>query len=439
MKSLRAHSVVLLYALAFFFVLILFTASRVAAQSNSFAVTVTPSLVQLSVGPGESWSSSLKVVNNNNFDTTYHLQVMDFEANGEDGSAKYVPVLEDPAHASQTHSLASWIKLNQTSVFVRAGESARVPYSLLVPPNAEPGGHYAAILVGSKPSDTVASSSVTKISSYVSSLLFVKISGQVIENGRIREFSTARSIYQTPQTNFLLRFENIGNTHLRPQGDIVIYNMWGKERGRVGINLEEGNFGNVLPKSIRKFQFSWEGEASPFDIGHYRAVVTLAYGENGRKNIVAKTSFWVIPTAPLVTTLSICVAFIFLFSWFIRRYIRRALELERGRLTKTSAEPAANIHAFKALIEPIKEGVVDLRRTQQMVAPKAPTMTVTPEVITLSRGEFVQKYRSFFWFVAIVVLGAALTWWYLDKALVQSREYKIKEVSAQIEAQTATR
>jgi hypothetical protein len=74
-----------------------------------------------------------------------------------------------------------------------------------------------------------------------------------------------------------------------------------------------------------------------------------------------------------------------------------------------------------------------------MVAPKAPTMTVTPEVITLSRGEFVQKYRSFFWFVAIVVLGAALTWWYLDKALVQSREYKIKEVSAQIEAQTATR
>ena len=105
-----------------------------------------------------------------------------------------------------------------------------------------------------------------KISSFVSSLLFVNIKGDVVESGRIREFSTSQSLYQTPNVDFSVRFENTGNTHVHPQGEVTIYNMWGKERGQVMINNQDDDFGNVLPQSIRRFQFSWSGEQSLFDM-----------------------------------------------------------------------------------------------------------------------------------------------------------------------------
>ena len=428
--TLKAHAIGIRVATVAFLLCI---AAPAYAQEGSLSITVTPSLFQLSIGPGESWSSSVKIVNNNQYDATYYAQVLDFEAAGEDGAAKYIPIISRVSSKPIPYSLASWMSVPQVPMTIKAGHSQEVPFTLHIPENAEPGGHYAAILVGSKPQGSLTSTGA-KISSYVSSLLFVRIKGDIIESGRIREFSTRQSIYQEPSADFSLRFENTGNTHVRPEGDITIYNMWGKERGKILIN-EDSNFGNVLPKSLRRFKFSWQGESSAFDIGPYSAVVTIAYGEDGRKNVTAKTYFWVIPTGPLVATLGTLAFIVLLMAWFIRRYIRRAMELERARL---KIDPSLDLKesALKTLLEPIREGVVDLRAARGVAPPSKAVENIrlpTIEQRVKTRGEFFAKYRLFFSFVALVVISTMIAWWYFERALVQHRAYKIQAISSEIE------
>lgn len=418
------------------FLVVVLMGAPVYAQNSSVSVTLTPPIFQVTIGPGESWVSALKVVNNNSYDQTYYTQVVNMQANGESGQSKFLPLISTQDPALAVSELARWVELEAKPVFIKAGGSASVPFTVRIPQNAEPGGHYAAILVGTQPMSTSTLGSMMKISTYVSSLIFVRIKGDIIETGRIREFTSDRDLYQEPKANFRLRFEDTGNTHLKPEGDVTIYNMWGKERGKVLIN-QDANFGNVLPKSIRRFEFSWEGDRNVFDIGRYSAVVTLAYGEEGKKSASATTYFWVVPVVPVAVTLGVFATFVLLMTWFIRRYIRRALLLEKARLgiVETASMPSqTRLPVLETIMEPLREGVVDLRAASskrgQQEDPVAPHEVSKEGESVSSMGQFARKYKIFFAFVAVLlvcVIGLSL---YFAKVLVSHRSFNIHDVTS---------
>ena len=426
-------------------VLTLVPCTQVLHADDSLSVTVTPPLFQLTIGPGEKWASTIKIVNNNSYDVTYYAQVMNFQADGENGSSKFTPIIDETPE-DRSMSLAQWIQISSDGIPVASHTSRDVPFTVDIPEGAEPGGHYAAILIGTQPPATTGGNTM-KVSSYVSSLLFVRIKGDVLESGRIREFSTDKALYQTPTANFTVRFENTGNTHLQPQGDIEIFNMWGKERGKLDIN-QKSNFGNVLPKSIRKFNFSWQGEESVFDIGRYSAVVTLGYGDEGKQNASAVTYFWVVPIVPVAGTLGVFLLFILLMTWFIRRYIRQALAISLARAPVTSVPhiPAIprsaplverRVPIMKAMIEPLREGVIDLRNVRNTKKIEVAMPQETPRSVALSPltlGQFMRKYMLFFVFILVVIMGAAGAWWYFDKALTPKRSFQISDVTIHEEA-----
>lgn len=447
MKNLRFHTsrrIAVALAAALGLLLLGNTHAASAAASDSLSVTVTPPLYQLTIGPGDAWTSTLKIINSNPYDVTFYAQVADMQANGEEGRSKFIPVLNAPSGAVDSFALARWIKMSADPIFIKAGTSIDVPFTVDVPQNAEPGGHYAAILVGTQPIGPHATGTTLKVSSYVSSLLFVRIKGDVIEKGRIREFLTTQQLYQTPKADFLLRFENTGNTHVLPQGDITIYNMWGKERGKVSIN-QGSDFGNVLPKTIRRFEFSWAGEQDLFDIGLYSAIVTLAYGQDNKQNVTEKTYFWVVPVVPVAIGMGIFLLFVLSLIWFIRRYIRRALELEQKRLGLVSAPSVNRVKASAApakiaetLLQPIREGVIDLRSVAGKKEPSAPSARAADMPVRMNTtGQFLRKYRLFGLFLLIVALGSLATWYYFSKVLVKARGFQITDVHIQEEASSA--
>lgn len=407
--------------------------------SDSLTVSVTPPFTQLTIGPGEFWASTLKIVNPNDHDVTYYANVVNFENTGEAGKGKFIPLLSefDGTPADQG-TLARWIGISEEPVTVPAGKSFDVPFTVRIPADASPGGHYAAILVGTRPTkDAGSTGSSVLVSSYVSSLFFVKIKGDVVEKGRIREFIPEKSLYEKPEAKFVLRFENQGNVHLQPRGTIEIFNMWGKERGKMQIN-EKTNFGNVLPNSVRRFEFDWSGEYSPFDIGRYSAIVTLAYGDEQKQNVSATTYFWVVPIIPVATTAGALLFGVGVIGFFIRRYIRRVLELERVRLGGDVNQLHETPHlTLQAMTLPIREGVVDLRRVSSTVEDSAIIHDVpsgAPLTTTRMDGRsFVAKYKLFF--VALVVFTAlfALAVWYFGEVTVSSRDFEIESLQVQDE------
>src|SRR5690606_4502697 len=132
-------------------------------------------------------------------------------------------------------TLAEWIEITKDPVVLGPGQSAPVPFTVRVPENVSPGGHFAAIMVGTRPPENSGEFQI-KTSQIVTSLFFLRISGDVIENGMIREFRSTETFYSEPEVGFEVRFANKGNVHIQPQGEIKIKNMWGKERGTIPIN-----------------------------------------------------------------------------------------------------------------------------------------------------------------------------------------------------------
>ena len=105
-------------------------------------------------------------------------------------------------------TLAEWIQLDkQEAITIAPEQSHEIPFTILVPEEVAPGGHFAAILIGTKPPDD-GKKLVVKTSQIVTSLFFVRIQGDVVESGHIRTFTVDDSVVSIPSAEFNLRFEN---------------------------------------------------------------------------------------------------------------------------------------------------------------------------------------------------------------------------------------
>jgi uncharacterized membrane protein YedE/YeeE len=313
---LRGFILLGLFSLSFGFAL-------AQSPTPTLTLSISPSLFDMSVNPGQEWRSSLKVINVNDYDLTVYVEVVNFLPQGETGDGRFVPI---NANETGGTTLAEWFIINKEPIIIPREQTFEIPIAVRVPVDAAPGGHFAAILVGTKPLDNEAGEARVQTSQMITSLFFARVAGDIKEMGLVREFTAESTWLSKPEATFNLRFENKGNVHLQPQGDIRITNMWGQERGVIPIN-QSTQFGNVLPESIRKFTFAWKGEWSVSDIGRYTAEVTLAYGTTERQFTNAKASFWVIPVKLLLGIVIGLGLFAALVTWLVRLYVSRMLAM----------------------------------------------------------------------------------------------------------------
>lgn len=293
------------------------------AQTDKITLSITPPLIKNNVAPGEVWRSAIKLINNNPREITAYVQVVDFKSGDEEGSVRFMQSVPATETASSSF-LSQWIEINKEPMVLKPFESRTIPFIVAVPPDASPGGHYAAILAGTQPPSGKIQGSAIKISSLLASLLLIKVKGEVKEEGAIREFSTEKKFYTSPEVNFTVQFENKGNTHLQPQGEIRIVDFWNKEKGRITIN-HNTEFGNVLPGGIRKWQFSWQAPDSLLSMGRYRADLILSFGEEARQTVDQSLYFWIIYPKPLAVAVGLLLFFILIIIFLVRFYVRRAI------------------------------------------------------------------------------------------------------------------
>ena len=395
---------VFLSKLIFAGVLLLGVVFPVQAQ-ESLTLSVTPPLFQLAAVKGQAWQSSVKVVNSNSFPITIYANPVNFAPVGEEGRGQFIPIFENDT-GGQT--LAEWITVTNEAIEIPAETSKDIPFIVNVPENAAPGGHFAAILIGTKPPENNGATAV-RTSQVVSSLFFLSIDGDVIEKGAIREFSVNDGFVPKPEVTFLLRFQNEGNVHVRPQGEIKILNMWGKERGVIPIN-HGSHFGNVLPDTVRKFDFSWKGESSISDIGRHTAVVTLGYGNKARQTVSQQVSFWVIPVKLTISALLVLLTLVLLIRWAIKSYVRHMLSMAGIDPDERAAEKAGGAVVMNKRLKAISKEKTDYSRSRIF---KDNWLV-----------QFVIEYKYFFVGIPSVMLLLGLLFWFLSGALVSEKSFE---------------
>jgi hypothetical protein len=407
-----------------FFAVLFVLASPLYSRAEGLSFSITPTIFDMAAMPGQAWDTSLKIVNNNPFELTVYATPVNFEPRGERGYGSFLPVAPTESNGV---TLAEWMTVPAESIVIPKESSVALPVSIRVPADAAPGGHYAAIMVGTRPPERDGSLRITT-SQIITSLFFVRIAGDVVEHGEVRTFRGVHYVTGKPEMAFELRFENKGNVHLLPRGEIVIKNMWGKERGIIPIN-QDGNFGNVLPESIRQFDFSWTGEASMFDIGRYKAELTLGYGTEEKKFTTRATAFWVIPVKPLLIFVVSIVAIVWFVTRSVRAYIRYMLRMsgiDPDATPTTSARPRYVLGEGDVRIEraqavsvaaPVKAGVRDLRAR----------LAGVHELFSMLRvvAAFIRSYRVFFISVLGFIALFVVVWWYLANVTTKHRDFEV--------------
>lgn len=381
----------------------------VKAQS-SLSLSVSPTIFDMSANPTQDWSSSVRVINSNPYEIKVFADVVNFAPKGERGQGKFLPVIDTE---TQGQTVAEWVDITKEAIVIPPEQTVEVPFSIKVPETAPPGGHFAALLIGTKPPEGVEGMIGVETSQVVTTLLFLKVTGDVIEDGSIRSFRTEKSLVEKPEATFELRFENKGNVHLLPRGDIKILNMWGQERGLIPINSTT-MFGTVLPDSVRNYSFTWKGEWSLADMGRYTAIATLGYGEEQKQFSSSKIAFWVIPFKALGLVLLILIGFIAFFTWVVKLYIRKMLSMAG---VAPGQHPVTSSARRVSVVAPIEEGMLDLRGQWQQ------TTTWKERSDTLL--DFLKKNRIFFFGVLVLVLFIGGISWYINSASQSERPYDV--------------
>ena len=308
-----------------------------AANGSSVALTITPPLMKINMEPGESLATAVKVVNNNDYPVTFYAKVVDFADDGS-GKIKFLNNgnLPDTPENKNVY-LSKWISLSQEQEDLKPFETATFSFSIDVPVSAQPGGHYAAILIGTNPPSETEKGTEIKVSSYISSLILARVAVAIEEKGSIREFVFTNRIYQGGEGTLRLSFENLGNVHLTPTGDIKIFDMFGKQKGDIIVNSTSDYSGNVLPKSIRTWSdLKWAGDDF-FLINRYRAELSLSYGDQAKQTEFSTFFFWGFNWRWLGIIVGGLLIMLILIILFVRFYIRQSVKSIEKQLKATEA------------------------------------------------------------------------------------------------------
>ena len=223
-----------------------FATVKVFAQTSpNYDVTVSPIFFDLSGDPGTSITSKVRIRNNTNspIPLKLGLEKISGDLNGN------VVLKQD-----QNDYTLSWIKFDTDSVVVKPLEWTEVPFTINIPKDAAYGYYWTVTLAQDKTSPLAKSGVSLTGAAGVPILLNVRKAGATMK-GSIMSFTSDAGWYEYPPVTFNTKFENTGNTHIRPKGNIFIKDWLGQQIAVLNVNETQGA---VLPNSARIFQSSWD-------------------------------------------------------------------------------------------------------------------------------------------------------------------------------------
>jgi len=276
-------------------------------------IVVGPTKVELFLNPGEKATKEIMVTNRTGRTINFSLGVEDFK-----GSRNPDQPIIFLGQESGPYSLKDWLRTELNEFTLKHGQRIYLPIEVSIPLDADPGGHYGAVFAVVSP-DTLATTTENagqvSIVSRAGVLFFVRVNGQVQEEGQLKEISTPKNFYEAGPVSFNILFENNGTVHLTPYGTIEIKNLLGKT-----VDSIELDPWFVMPDSLRLREVSWE---KGFLFGKYTAVATV---NRGYQDIIDQesVSFWVIPWKIVLAGLIV----LFLAAWFFW-WIFSKFELKR--------------------------------------------------------------------------------------------------------------
>jgi len=301
-------------------------------EPTSLGLSVSPQIFELDVFPGEKHLKKINLGNLSEVAMPILVRVTDFTVAEETGEMLFDESSQDPSFASRF-----WFEIEKPNFILEPKEKREVRFSINIPENAEPGGHYAVILFEPQlPSFYFQKGQIPAIPVvgvlFLISVKTLSLEPETGEKLQVVEFSlpkeermaalenlfskliassgdlfSAKAQVATEITitkkfpqNFILRIKNNDIYHTKPFGKVLIYNWFGKKVGETEVPKM-----TILPGKTRAFPVEFSPEIpeklkwlpasiSEFlvqntSLGKYKAVVAL---EIPSQKLETETQFW---------------------------------------------------------------------------------------------------------------------------------------------------
>lgn len=277
---------------------LLFSVSTpVFAQSvEGESIAISPTRLDLDVKAGDTKTGKFTVLNNGTID-------YDFKVYGTPYSVQGRSYTSDFFNTTSNGDAYTWVKFDKDLYALDAGGRIEVNYTIDVPSDAAPGGHYG-VLFAETQSKQDESQVVRK--KRVGMIMYMTVDGDVIRQGKVEDISIDMLQLGGP-LNTVVTINNTGNTNFQSESLIQIRNV-------LNNTVYERKMSNtIMPKTTRDLQLTWDGGPS---FGLYRVTV-----ESEVLDKVETKQSWVLLLSPisLIVILAIVAALIFLAVRKLRR------------------------------------------------------------------------------------------------------------------------
>ncbi len=274
-----------------------------------------PAKFEVSLDPGQSVSKDLTITNRMKETRRFKVEVEDFTGS-KSGERAVVLMGEERG----PYSLKDYIEPELREFSLEPNQKMVMSVKINIPEDAQPGGLYGSVLISSIPTQKETelaeqgAKSGAVIISRLGALFFVRVNGDVVEKGSMKDFRVIPSkkvFFQNAPTGFEILFQNKGSVHLNPYGVIKIKNILG---GVVDEIKVDPYF--AMPDSLRYRQVKW---GKRILLGRYEATALI---NRGYDDIVDEmsVSFWILPWKLIVSIFTIILLIVLVGGFFFSKF-----------------------------------------------------------------------------------------------------------------------
>lgn len=223
-----------------------------ADDGSPIALRIAPLSYDLTINPGEEKSGKIYIENISDVDIEVQAELSNFFID-DNGSYIFTDEKEITNENLKPYLMSSWLSLNENNFTLGKGENKLVDYNIKVPLDANLGGHYGVVFfrTACKAFDDKAVVSTDKssvcVSGRVGTLFLVQVGGDATKKGILKKLDLPKLSFGD-KANLSIEIENVGNTHFRPEGQVVVKNIFGQEMSKTEIKDK-----TILPTMSRTF------------------------------------------------------------------------------------------------------------------------------------------------------------------------------------------
>lgn len=258
------------------------------------SIVLSPASKRIQIDAGETLKDTFKVIN----DGTQAYDFVVYASPYSVADKTYTPNYDEK---KPNADLYTWVTFDKREFTLNPGETVDVPYTIDVPSDAAPGGHYSVLFAETQVAEEDSGQIARK--KRVGAIVYATVKGDYITAGRQISANIDWLQLGGPITA-TLSVENTGNSDFVMTELIQVKNVLG------GTVYEKSNERIVLPKTIRDVNLSW-----------VNGPVMGLYNVKVESKVLAKvstTTSWVL-LMPMWILVVMVLAIIGIIYWAFRR------------------------------------------------------------------------------------------------------------------------